>query len=34
MIDGDYAGAAHPDGVNAHYLQNDFGTSITPVTSV
>ncbi|KAG8917593.1 hypothetical protein FRC01_002350 [Tulasnella sp. 417] len=24
MIDGDYAGAPHPDGVNAHYLQNDF----------
>ncbi|KAG8954145.1 hypothetical protein FRC04_000365 [Tulasnella sp. 424] len=25
MIDGDYAGAAHPNGVNTHYLQNDFG---------
>ena len=28
MIDGDYAGAANPDGVNAHYLQNDLSSLI------
>ncbi|KAG9051050.1 hypothetical protein FS837_012557 [Tulasnella sp. UAMH 9824] len=36
MIDGDYAGAAHPNGVNAHYLQNDFafGTNTDDVLTL